>query len=92
MTNLWDFICKVKCKTNVEKKMLKLFLNVTGPVLIEHNKLQNYANNINSISKQKWKEENIFFPISLITVPLSLIQYDFANFLLGKVGGGVVLG
>ena len=41
--------------------MLKLFLNVTGPVLIEHNKLQNYANNINSISKQKWKEENIFF-------------------------------
>ena len=38
---------------NVEKKMLKLFLNVTGPVLIEHNKLQNYANNINSISKQK---------------------------------------
>ena len=71
--------------------MLKLFLNVTGPVLIEHNKLQNYANNINSISKQKWKEEKNIFPISLITVPLSLIQYDFANFLLGEVGGGVVL-
>ena len=72
--------------------MLKLFLNVTGPVLIEHNKLQNYANNINSISKQKWKEEKNTFSISsLITVPLSLIQYDFANFLLGEVGGGVVL-